>query len=69
MRCPSLAQLEQLIAGRSREDALKVYGDVTVAGLHTCAHCMPYENNLNVFIARDRHVPIENAWVKARHFE
>jgi hypothetical protein len=30
---------------------------------------MPYENNLTIFIARDRHVPIDSAWVKAKHFE
>ena len=55
--------------GGSREDYSKSYGDVTPAGVHTCAHCMPYENNLNIFIARDRRVPIDSAWVKAKHFE
>jgi hypothetical protein len=55
--------------GGTREDYSKAYGDVTLAGVHTCAHCMPYENNLNIFIARDRHVPIDSAWVKSKHFE
>jgi hypothetical protein len=55
--------------GRNREDLLKSYGDVTLAGVHTCAHCMPYENNLNIFIARDRREPIEIAWPKYKHFQ
>jgi hypothetical protein len=55
--------------GGSREDYAKLYGDVTAVGVHTCAHCMPYENNLQIFIARDRQVPIETAWVKSRHFQ
>ncbi len=55
--------------GGSREDYSESYGDVTPAGVHTCAHCMPYENNLNIFIARDRHVPIDSAWVEYKQFE
>ena len=54
--------------GGKREDLLKTYGDVTPAGLHTCAHCMPYENNLNIYIARDRRVPIESAWPETKRF-
>jgi hypothetical protein len=55
--------------GGSREDYSESYGDVTPAGVHSCAHCMPYENNLNIFIARNRHVPIDSAWVEYKHFE
>jgi hypothetical protein len=55
--------------GGNREKYLATYGNVTLAGVHTCAHCMPYENNLNIFIARDRKEPIENAWPKNKHFQ
>ena len=55
--------------GGDRDDYLKTYGDVVSAGVHTCAHCMPYENNLGIFIARDRRVPIEIAWPKYKHFQ
>jgi hypothetical protein len=30
------------------------YGDVTLAGVHTCRYCMPYENDLSIFLARQR---------------
>ncbi len=55
--------------GGTSEDYFESYGDVTPAGVHTCSHCMPYENNLNIFIARDRHVPIDSAWAEYKHFE
>ena len=55
--------------GGDREGHLKNYGDVTPAGTHTCEHCMPYEDNLNIFIARDRRVPIEQAWPEVKRFQ
>ena len=55
--------------GGDRKDYLETYGNVSLAGVHTCAHCMPYENNLNIFIARDRREPIESAWAQYKHFQ
>jgi Dolichyl-phosphate-mannose-protein mannosyltransferase len=55
--------------GGNREDYYASYSDVTPAGVHICSQCMPYENNLNIFIVRDRHVPIESAWAEYKHFE
>jgi hypothetical protein len=55
--------------GGTREEYSESYGDVIPAGIHTCAHCMPYENNLAVFIVRHRHVPIERAWKDYKSFE
>jgi len=55
--------------GGNLEDYFQSYGDVVLAGVHTCAHCMPYENTLSVFVARARRVPIETAWAEYKHFE
>lgn len=55
--------------GGKREEYFESYADVTPAGAHRCRYCMPYENNLGIFIARRRHVPIEKAWPKYKHFE
>jgi hypothetical protein len=30
---------------------------------------MPYENDLGIFVARERRVPIEQAWRELHHFE
>jgi hypothetical protein len=55
--------------GGNQEDYSESYGSVTPAGVHTCEYCMPYENNQNIFIVRDRHMPIETAWAEYKHFE
>jgi hypothetical protein len=55
--------------GGSLDDYHETYGDVTQAGVHTCRFCMPYENNLGLFVARKRRVPIEQDWGRLKHFE
>jgi hypothetical protein len=54
--------------GGKKDDYGKNYGDVTLAGVHTCSYCMPYENNLNIFLARQRRRPIEEVWAEAHTF-
>ena len=54
--------------GGTKDDHSKNYGDVTLAGVHTCRYCMPYENNLNIFVARQRRRPIEEVWGEAHSF-
>ncbi len=55
--------------GGCRQDYLDTYADVTAAGVRRCRYCMPYENNLNIFIARRRTVPIEKGWPEYKHYE
>lgn len=55
--------------GGAREDYFESYREVTPAGVHACPHVMPYENHLNIFIARHRRVPIESAWGEYKHFD
>ena len=55
--------------GGKREDYFESYDNVTAAGVHHCRYCMPYENDLGIFIARKRKVPIEKAWPGYKHFE
>ena len=40
--------------GGKEVDHSKNYGAVTLSGVHTCRYCMPCENNLNIFVARER---------------
>jgi hypothetical protein len=54
--------------GGKQDDYGKSYGDVTLAGVHTCRYCMPYENNLSIFLARQRRRPIEEVWGEAHTF-
>jgi hypothetical protein len=55
--------------GGHREDYLETYGDVTPVGFHVVRDAIPYEDSLRIFIVRQRHVPIQNDWPKAKHFE
>jgi hypothetical protein len=55
--------------GGKQDDYSKNYGDVTLAGVHTCRSCMPYENNLNIFLARQRRRPIEEVWGETHSFQ
>jgi hypothetical protein len=55
--------------GGKLEDYRETYGDVTQVGVHTCRYCMPYENDLGIFVARQRRVPIEQAWGKLKHLD
>jgi hypothetical protein len=55
--------------GGSADDYTKNYGSVVLAGVHACRYSMPYENNLNIFVARRRVRPIEQVWAAAKHFE
>jgi hypothetical protein len=55
--------------GGKLEDYSENYGDVTPAGVHYARYAMPYEDSLGIFIARNRKVPIEQAWPKVKHFE
>ena len=55
--------------GGKRDDYLKKYGEVTLAGVHYSRYAMPYEDSLGIFIARQRQTPIEKDWPKAKHFE
>lgn len=55
--------------GGAREDYFESYLDVAPAGVHTCTYCMPYENDLGIFIARRRRLPIQAQWPEYRHYE
>jgi hypothetical protein len=55
--------------GGTREEYLENYAEVTSAGVHRARYAMPYENDLGIFIARGRRVPIEKAWSGYKHFE
>ncbi len=54
--------------GGAREEYFESYADVTAAGVHRCRWAMPYESDLGIFIARERKVPIEQAWAGYKHF-
>jgi hypothetical protein len=55
--------------GGKLDDYRENYGEVTQVGFHACRYCMPYESDLGIYVARERRVPIEQAWGQLHHFE
>ena len=58
-----------VILGGDVEDHRRVFAQVVRAGISTCTDCMPYENNLPIFVARQLLVPVNEAWPAARHYD
>ena len=55
--------------GESLDELQKGYRDVTLAGRFENAYCMPYENNLPIYICRQPLFSLEADWPQAKHFQ
>ena len=55
--------------GGSKEIMLKSYKEVTQVGLFHNEYCMPYENNMPVWICKNRIVPLKDDWLEFKHYE
>jgi len=51
------------------EDYKKVCDEVTLAAVHTCRYCMPYENDVPIFICRGLRIPMGMIWKERKAFE
>jgi hypothetical protein len=58
-----------VIVGGDREDHAENFESVLPADTTSCDHCMPYERNLVVWVARRLRVPLEQAWGGVRHYD
>ncbi len=50
------------------EDHQESCDEVTLAAVHTCRYCMPYENNMPIFICRHLRVTLAEIWQAEKHF-
>jgi hypothetical protein len=57
-----------IIIGGSMEGNLKSLKEVKQAGVIKNEYCMPYENNLPIFIGRGLKIPIEKIWKAEKNF-
>lgn len=57
-----------IVIGDRREDLAPQCGSVELAATHTCADCMPYENNLPIWVARGLKVPVSVAWAGVKNY-
>jgi hypothetical protein len=55
--------------GGSLEAMLQSYRDVTPCGVFKNDYCMPFENNLQVFICKNRTRSLTGDWAEFKHYE
>jgi hypothetical protein len=51
------------------EDHKKSCDDVTLAAVHTCRYCMPYENNMAIYVCRGLRITPAEIWESHKTFD
>lgn len=51
-----------LVLGGNLQDKQEVFSRVDIVGTVQSQYCMPYENNLNIYLCRGLRVPLSKAW-------
>jgi hypothetical protein len=57
-----------IVLGGKAEDHRKSCDEVTLAAAHTCRYCMPYENNMPIYVCRGLRVSPAEIWKNERSF-
>jgi len=58
-----------IILGGKMEDQLNYFASCELAGVSTCSYCMPYENNVNIFLCRGLKAQFKEVWKGVKHYE
>jgi Dolichyl-phosphate-mannose-protein mannosyltransferase len=58
-----------VILGGTLEDHVDDFESVMLAGVSTCTHCMPYENNVNIFLCRGLKYNLKDVWIHEKHYD
>lgn len=58
-----------IILGGALSDKQKLFDSVAVAGFSSAPYCMPYENNLTIYVCRNLKVPLKELWPRVKHYE
>ncbi len=58
-----------IIVGGRLEDHEPDFDSVVLAKVSTCNHCMPYENNVGIFIGRGLVLPLKDVWHHEKHYD
>jgi hypothetical protein len=51
------------------EDHRKSCDQVTLAAVHTCQYCMPYENDMPIYVCRGLRVSPAEIWQREKNFD
>ncbi len=58
-----------IILRGNAEDHRKSCDEVILAAVHTCRYCMPYENDMPIYVCRGLRVSMADVWKKERSFD
>jgi hypothetical protein len=58
-----------IILGGALKDKQEHFESVEVAGMSTCDYCMPYENNLTIYVCRNLKKPLKGIWADLKNYE
>jgi hypothetical protein len=58
-----------IILGGDLEDKKQIFESVEVAGVATCRYCMPYENDLRIYLCRKLKIPLKEMWPRLKHYD
>jgi 4-amino-4-deoxy-L-arabinose transferase-like glycosyltransferase len=58
-----------IVLGGREEDHRKSCDEVTRVAVHTCRYCMPYENNMPIFVCRGLRVSPADIWKSQKSFK
>ncbi len=58
-----------IVLGNDPEYLSQIFTEVELAGIHHCEFCMPWRNNMPIWIARGPRVPIASLWPEWKHYE
>ena len=58
-----------IVVDGEEEDHRKSCADVTVAAVHTCRYCMPYENNMPIYVCRGLRITPAEIWERDKTFD
>lgn len=58
-----------IVIGGELEDNQEVFESLELATTHHCRYCMPYENNLPIYIGRKLKIPLATLWPELKHYD
>lgn len=58
-----------IILGGQYEDHYNDFEEVKQVAVSDCQYCMPYEDNLNIFLCRKSKMPLQAMWPEEKHYE
>lgn len=58
-----------IILGGSIEDHQDHFASCEKVGVSSCTYCMPYENNVNIFLCRGLKYSLKEVWKEEKHYD